>query len=419
MSKQVFDIFVKYSDQDGERLALNVTHDLDYHIYWNLDMMSLRTNEAGLAELRASDSIQSIELSENYSGMAAQNVTTSASDTTAAPAAASSAAKIQQGAWGYNAIDTSKAQTAGYTGKGVKIAILDTGISDASGLKVSGGTSTVEGVTSYNDDNGHGTFVAGIIGAKGKAYKGIAPDASLYAVKVMDKDGNGSTQSLAEGIDWAIRQHMDIINLSLSFPQQSSAVQDLLQKAADQGITVIVAAGNNGTADGSGDTLAFPAKSPQTIAVAAVDSSLQRADFSATGSNVELAAPGVNIVSSSVSGKYKISEGTSAAAPFVSGMVAVLKQAYPNLTAAEIRTALQQSATDLGAAGRDNLYGYGLISFDHLLGKNSVIASTPVAAASNVRDASSDTFSASDNSVTPKTQATSDNSPSAVNSTFR
>ncbi|GGH84180.1 hypothetical protein GCM10007362_38630 [Saccharibacillus endophyticus] len=380
--------------------------------------MSLRTNEAGLAKLRSSDSIQSIELSQNYKGIA-QSLASLSDDAAPASSAASSASKIKQGAWGYDAIDASKAQTAGYTGKGVRIAILDTGISDKSGLKISGGTSTVEGVTSYNDDNGHGTVVAGIIGAKSKAYKGIAPDASIYAVKVMDKDGNGSTQSLAQGLDWAIRQRMDVINLSLSFPQQSDAVQDLLKKAADQGITVIVAAGNAGTSEGTGDTLAFPAKSPETITVAAVDSGLKRAVFSGTGSSVELSAPGVDIVSTSLSGKYKISDGTSMAAPFVSGMVAVMKQAYPNLSAEQIRTALQNSAVDLGASGRDNLYGYGMISFDRLIGKNSVLADRPESSTPAVRDASTETIAASDNSITPKSQTNMQNSLSAENGTFR
>ncbi|WP_172194392.1 S8 family peptidase [Saccharibacillus qingshengii] len=291
---------------------------------------------------------------------------------------ASPTSRIKQGSWGYAAIDTSAARKAGYTGAGIKIAILDTGISSRSGLAIAGGISTVEGVSSYEDDNGHGTFVAGIIGAKNKAYSGIAPDASLYAVKVMDKAGNGSVESLAAGLEWAIGQQMDVINLSLSFPQQSDTVQRLLDQAADAGITVIVAAGNSGLPDGSGDTLAFPAKSSETITVAAVDSGLNRAGFSGTGSGVDLAAPGVGIVSLSMSGKYKIGEGTSAAAPFVSGMVAVLKQAYPDLGEDQILEALQQSAQDLGTAGQDSQYGFGLVSFDRLFGENSVIESIPV-----------------------------------------
>lgn len=374
-SNPIFDIFVNYTDQTGERAALNVTHDLNYHIYWDMKMMSLRTNAEGLAKLSSNDSIASIELNKNYTGLPQSAI--SSEDPAPASTPVSSASKLKQGQWGYGAIQTSKAAQAGFTGKGVKVAILDTGISEESGLKISGGTSTVEGVSSYEDDNGHGTFVAGIIGAKSKAYKGVAPDASLYAVKVMDKDGNGSTESLAQGLDWAIRQHMDIINLSLSFPQNSPAVDDLLAKAAEQGITVIVAAGNSGNADGSGDTLAYPAKSPDTITIAAVDSDLQRAAFSGTGDEVEFAAPGVGIVSSSISGKYKIGDGTSTAAPFVSGMVAVMKQAYPTFDAEQIRTALQRGAVDLGTPGRDPQYGYGLISFGNLIGKNSVVAQQP------------------------------------------
>ncbi|OWA33705.1 hypothetical protein B9G55_20410 [Saccharibacillus sp. O16] len=361
----IFDIFVRYTDQTGERAALGVIHDLDYHIYWDMNMMSLRTDAEGLAKLSAHDSIASIEHSKEYNGL--PQTSNLSGDPSSPTTPISSAAKIKQGQWGYNEVEAADAAQAGFTGKGVKIAILDTGVSEKSGLKISGGASTVAGVSSYEDDNGHGTFVAGIIGAKGKAYKGVAPDASLYAVKVMDKDGNGSTETLAQGLDWAIRQHMDIINLSLSFPQESPAIDDLLVKAKEQGITVIVAAGNNGTADGSGDTLAFPAKSPETITIAAVDSDLHRAAFSGTGSEVELAAPGVGIVSSSTSGKYKVGDGTSVAAPFVSGMVAVLKQADPTLTPDQVRSALRNSTTDLGTAGRDPQYGYGLISFDRLL----------------------------------------------------
>ncbi|MCQ4087126.1 S8 family peptidase [Saccharibacillus sp. JS10] len=416
--KPVFDVFVKYACRDGEQLALSVTHDLQYHIYWDMNMISLRTNEAGLAKLHASDAIQSVELSRNYKGVA-QSVTSTASLSDDSSSAGSSASKIKQASWGYDAIDTSEAQKSGYTGKGVKIAVLDTGISDQSGLKISGGTSTIEGVPSYNDDNGHGTAVAGIIGATSKAYKGIAPDASVYAVKVMDKDGNGSTQSLAEGIDWAIRQNMDIINMSLSFPEQSSAIQDLLQKATDQGITVIVAAGNAGNAEGTGDTIAFPAKLPEVITVAAIDSNLKRADFSGTGSEVELSAPGVGIISTSVSGKYKINNGTSMATPFVSGMVADLKQAYPNISAAELRTSLQQSAIDLGDKGRDPLYGYGLVSFNRLLGNGSVIQTPAAPKVAPARDASSDTFASQNLNKNSKKSNASNQKSSAANRSFR
>ncbi|NGZ75571.1 S8 family peptidase [Saccharibacillus alkalitolerans] len=389
-SKPVFSIFIQYADQSGEREALNVTHDLDYHIYWETNMMSLRTNADGLAKLSRHDSILSIELSKDYKSL--PQSTTFSNDRNAPAVPVSSASKLKQGQWGYSAIQASAAVRAGFTGKGIKIAVLDTGVSEKSALNISGGVSTVDGVSSYEDDNGHGTFVAGIIGAKSKAYKGIAPDASIYAVKVMDKDGNGSTESLAKGLDWAIRQRMDIINLSLSFPQNSPAIDALLEKAAAKGITVIVAAGNSGNSDGSGNTLAFPAKSPETITVAAVDSDLKRAAFSGTGDEVELSAPGVGVVSSSLSGKYKLSDGTSAAAPFVSGMVAVLKQAYPNLSADQIRTSLQRGAIDLGPRGRDPQYGYGMVSFERLIGKNSVIPNTTYA---DAQSASSGTTSAS------------------------
>ncbi|WCK54271.1 S8 family serine peptidase [Aneurinibacillus sp. Ricciae_BoGa-3] len=265
--------------------------------------------------------------------------------------------------WGMDKVAAPYAWNSAYTGKGVKVAVVDTGVAAHEDLTVAGGTSFVSYTTSYADDNGHGTHVAGIIGAKRNTLgvAGVAPDASVYAVKVMDNTGSGYLSDIVSGIDWSITNHMDIINLSLGTSTDSLAFHQVIDKAYNNNILVVAAAGNNGTADGSGDTVQYPARYDSAIAVAAVDSNNQRASFSATGSKVEVAAPGVNVLSTYLNNSYAPLNGTSMATPFVAGDLALLKQANPTLSATSLRTKLQQTATDLGTPGRDTFYGFGLI----------------------------------------------------------
>ncbi|WP_322922682.1 S8 family peptidase [Paenibacillus campi] len=324
-----------------------------------LHMAALNLNEQQKEQLSQTSGVVHIEPSMTYTA-AAQAFTPDVKAITVQGQ--------EQASWGYGTVDAQLALQKGYTGKGVKVAILDTGISNHSDLKIAGGVSVVNYTSSYADDNGHGTFVAGIIGAQnnGKGLIGEAPDASLYAVKILDNQGNGSTEQLAQGINWAIQNKMDIVNMSIAFPQASPSVQTMLQTAHDQGILLIAAAGNKGTADVQQDTVQFPAKFSEVMAVAAIDDKLSRPTFSATGVEVDVTAPGDHIVSTASNGKYELRDGTSVAAPFVSGMAAILKQAYPQLTNDQLRSLIEQNTVDLGAPGKDNIYGNGMISFQHL-----------------------------------------------------
>ena len=266
--------------------------------------------------------------------------------------------------WGLDAIQVTTSWAIGYTGKGVKVAILDTGISLAHpDLVVSGGHSAVDYTTSYNDDHGHGTHVAGIVGAKNNdiGVVGAAPDASLYAVKVMNQSGGGYVSDMIEGIDWSISNKMHIINMSIGTPSYSSAMDTVVNKAYRAGILIVAAAGNNGTADGSADTVEYPARLKNAIAVGAVDASNIRPYFSATGETVEVAAPGVSIMSTYLNGGYAYMSGTSMATPYAAGTLALIKQANPTASAGTLRLKLQTSAIDLGVTGKDSFYGYGLI----------------------------------------------------------
>ncbi|WP_083632252.1 S8 family peptidase [Domibacillus antri] len=264
--------------------------------------------------------------------------------------------------WGIQATNTPAAWNAGLTGKGIKIAVVDTGVAPHDDLVIAGGQSFVDYTASYSDDNGHGTHVAGIIGAEDNQFgtKGVAPDADIYAVKALNKDGSGHLSSILAGIDWAITNKMDIVNLSLGTQTHSDIFKSMVDNANANGVLVVAAAGNDGTADGSGDTVDYPARYESAIAVAAVDSSYNRASFSSAGSTVEIAAPGVSIVAPYLNNGYARSSGTSMAAPYAAGVLALLKQVNPTMTNAELRSKLTESSKDLGTAGRDPFYGFGL-----------------------------------------------------------
>uniref|UniRef100_UPI000B441979 S8 family peptidase n=1 Tax=Indiicoccus explosivorum TaxID=1917864 RepID=UPI000B441979 len=265
--------------------------------------------------------------------------------------------------WGIPNTNTPKAWTSGWTGEGVKVAVVDSGIAAHTDLRIAGGVSTVDYTASYSDDQGHGTHVAGIIAAADNSYGvvGVAHEASIYAVKAFNAEGQAYLSDLVEGIDWAITNDMDIINLSAGTRSDSTAFRSVIDKAYANGILVVAASGNNGTSDTSVDTVNYPARYDSAIGVAAVDKYGRRASFSSAGPDVEVAAPGVRIMSTYTGGQYAYMDGTSMATPYVTGVLALMKQAYPNLSNKELRALLTEQAKDLGVAGRDVSFGYGLV----------------------------------------------------------
>lgn len=280
--------------------------------------------------------------------------------------------------WGVNDINATNSWQSGLTGNGIKIAVVDTGAGPHSDLNIAGGANVIagSGTTSYSDDNGHGTHVAGIIvgqGANG-GVKGVAPDSSLYAVKALDSNGSGYTSDIISGIDWAIENNMDIVSLSLGSNQSSISLQNAVDSAYSKGLLIVAAAGNDGTSSGTGTSIEYPANYSSVIAVGAVDSTNTRAYFSSTGSKLEVSAPGVNILSTYLNGGYQQMSGTSMATPFVAGDLALLKQKYPSYSNIQLRQLLDSTVKDLGVTGRDSLYGYGLI----VAPSNSSQTTTPV-----------------------------------------
>ena len=255
-------------------------------------------------------------------------------------------------------------------GAGVRVAVVDTGIANNHpDLQVYGGVSFVNGVTSWNDDNGHGTHVAGIIAAKdnGTGIVGVAPHARLYAVKVLNRNGSGSLSSVLNGLIWCGRARMHIVNLSLgSTPNPDSFSMSTFNRAYEHvglllrrryGVLLVAAAGNRG-----GRPVSDPARCPSYLAVGAIDSGRRLAPFSSIGYQVELCAPGVNIISNFPPNGFRRLSGTSMAAPHVAGVAALVKARRPGLHPDSIRVHLWRTAIDLGWPGRDWAWGYGQVN---------------------------------------------------------
>jgi subtilisin len=255
----------------------------------------------------------------------------------------------------------------GRGGVGTKVAVIDTGIDCGHpDLQTNCiyGASFVKGSKAF-DDYGHGTHVAGIIAARANGFGvvGVAPEATLYAVKVLDSKGSGSYSAVASGIVWAIKNGMHVINMSLGGASSSQALADAVKAASDAGILVVSAAGNSGCCN----TVLYPAKLPESMAVAAVDANDQRAWFSSTGPEVDVAAPGVAILSTVPTGSCKLCDpsgyrtlsGTSMATPHVTGTGALLMSR--GFTAAQAWTQISGTAKDLGFAGFDLFYGWGRV----------------------------------------------------------
>jgi len=271
--------------------------------------------------------------------------------------------------WGITEINADDVQSNGTTGSGVKVAILDSGISAShEDLNVAGGESFVDGEPDpYNDGNGHGTHVAGTVAGLDNTLGvlGVAPEASLYAVKVLGSDGSGTYSGIAKGVEWAIDNDIDVVNMSLGGSQGSTTLEQAMSNAYNSGVLLVAAAGNEGSFGKSKrNTIGYPAKYSTVMAVGAVDSNLDRASFSSVGSELEVMAPGVNILSSVPGDSYDSYNGTSMASPHVAGAAALILANDSSLTNADVRSLLNDTATPLGESF---YYGNGFINVQEAL----------------------------------------------------
>jgi subtilisin family serine protease len=307
------------------------------------------------------------------------------------------------------------------TGKGVKVGIIDTGIDYlhealgggfGPGFKVAGGYDFVNNKPDPLDDNGHGTHVAGIIAGSSASLKSMAPDARLFAYKALDASGNGNTSTVIAGIEQAMMDSVDIINLSLG--TSDGDPDDILSQAVDQaveaGIVVVVAAGNNGDYG----TISSPGAAREALTVGAIDAQQSVASFSSKGPSnkiygikPDVVAPGVDILSAKMGGGYITMSGTSMAAPYVTAVAAIVRQLHPEWSALEIRDAMIAATKDLGSSIFSE--GKGKIDTSKVMGVESF--ATPATLSFGFDNSSTgkwthiDTLSLTNTSSSPKTYA--------------
>ncbi len=250
------------------------------------------------------------------------------------------------------------------TGSGVKVLIIDTGAPNIGHRDLNipvAWRCHYEGLPATTND-GHGTLVAGVVAALDNSVDviGVSPAVTLYMANVI-VGGVPNSLEVACSIDLAAVNGMHVVNMSFDFPSPETGVTDAINSAYDfDGILFVGAAGNT-----NGGAATYPATLSAVIAVTAVDSLNAHAAFAAIDPAIELSAPGVDIISTKLAATSPFVDtvfGTSYAAPHVTGAIALLKQRYPGWSHTQIRTRLRNTATDLGASGFDNTFGYGLLN---------------------------------------------------------
>ncbi|MCW7940949.1 serine protease [Streptomyces hygroscopicus] len=296
------------------------------------------------------------------------------------PSTAAHADGIRAQEWALDALH-SQALWQTTKGKGITVAVLDTGV-DGTHPDLTGNVLPGKDMVGFGARRGdrpwarHGTAMAGIIAGHGHGIGdgdgviGIAPEAKILPVRVILEDGdpartrarNARGNALAEGIRWATDHGADVINLSLGDDSDSAhpeaAEDEAVQYALKKGAAVVASAGNGGE---KGDHISYPAAYPGVIAATAVDRYGTRASFSTRRWYATVSAPGVDVVIADPDRKYYDGWGTSAASAFVSGAVALIKAARPGLSPAQIKQLLERTARDAPTGGRDDARGFGFI----------------------------------------------------------
>ncbi|MCW3815335.1 S8 family serine peptidase [Micromonospora sp. DR5-3] len=249
-------------------------------------------------------------------------------------------------------------------GAGVTVTVPDTDVAPHPDLvrNLLEGVDTTAGTAGdgRQDSDGHGTGMAGLIAAHGSGDNagalGVAPEAKILPIRGKQSSEGGDTEGLAEGIEFAITQGADVISIS-AVAGATIRLQRAI-RAALQANIVVVAGGGNVPADVN---VGYPASEPGVIAVGGVDRKGNHAAISVAGPQIDVAAPAVDIYSTSINGKYRVGTGTSDATAIVSGAAALIRSKYPNLPAEEVAHRLTATAIDKGPPGRDDEYGYGVI----------------------------------------------------------
>jgi major intracellular serine protease len=258
-------------------------------------------------------------------------------------------------------------------GQGITIAILDTGCDfthpDLKDRIIGGRNFTDDDkghMEIFRDYNGHGTHVAGTMAAtqSQNGVVGVAPEANLLIVKVLNRHGSGQYEWIINGINYAIEQKVDIISMSLGGPEDVPELHEVIQKAVANNILVVCAAGNEGDGQDSTEELAYPGSYNEVISVGAINLERKISEFSNSNKEVDVVAPGENILSTYLNGRYVKLSGTSMATPHVAGALAIIKalsnQTFErNLLEPEIYAQLVRRTIPLGNSPK--LEGNGMV----------------------------------------------------------
>ncbi|MBQ9045234.1 MAG: S8 family serine peptidase [Oscillospiraceae bacterium] len=283
--------------------------------------------------------------------------------------------------WDMKMIGMDRAWKSGLTGAGVRVAIIDTGVSvktkDIDSSRLLAGKNLVDASQSTDDTNGHGTFIAGIIGAtkgNGVGIAGVAPGVTIVPIKTSD-DGHSNTSINAKAVYAAVDEfHCDVINMSMGSLNGSPTLHAAIQYAASKGVIIVCSTGNEGNAN-----LHYPGAYEETIGVGFVTITKNASYFSHKNESIFVTAPGSGVVSlSTVPYIAHLGSGSSYAAPFVTGLAALLKERYPQMTKDDFAEILKQSSKDLGDAGYDTTYGWGLVQVPEAISTaDAYFAETP------------------------------------------
>ncbi|CAI8816255.1 subtilisin [Bacillus pseudomycoides] len=270
----------------------------------------------------------------------------------------------QKNDWGIDFLNipSIKKQNNNLTGKNISIAILDTGVDmKHEDLNLRRSVTFIKGTNGYSDESGHGTHIAGIIGAKDNklGVLGVAPAAQMYSLKVLDSEENGKYSNIIQAIEWCIQNNIRIINMSFGGYQKSDALEIAINKAHEKNIILVSSAGNTGFFDE--DTITYPAKYNNVISVGAINSQKERWFASSLGKKLDIMAPGEKILSTSPEQKYEIKSGTSMAAAYVTGCIALLLEKNPTITNTELETILKKTANPMGIPFE---YGNGILNLE-------------------------------------------------------
>ncbi|MDF2926024.1 MAG: peptidase [Paenibacillaceae bacterium] len=238
------------------------------------------------------------------------------------------------------------------TGEQIRIGVIDTGIDYSHPdlqSSIGGGINLIQRHMLPIDDNGHGTHISGTIAASSKrGMTGVAPYATIYAVKAFDHNGTSYVTDIVKGIEWCVRNKLHIINMSFGMKTRSAALEAAVKNAHREGIVIVASSGN----EGKKGMIDYPARYECTIAVGATTRDRHIAAFTNRGSKIDIYAPGDRIVSTWLNGKYHELSGTSMATSHVSGVIALMMSLKPQLPLKPLLNSLQKTSVPISVKAK-------------------------------------------------------------------